>query len=476
MDDRPDTIVVGGGIAGMGVSRLLSREGLDVRLLEAGRALGGLGACFSGPDDIPLDRFYHCILPSDRVLLDLIDEVGLSDQILTTEGGLGFIYEGKSYPLATALDLLRFKPLSFVQRIRLGLLAVTVSNDRSTDSKLDKVTAAAWIRRRVGATVADRVWDPLLRAKFGSAWDRVPALWLRGTLAREKNSEKEVKSTLSQGMMPLIHALHDDLHARGVDVRTGEPVQSVSVHDRGVTVFTETGEYGADKVVLATPVTQAQDLLRRGGVRTHIADVPYDHQGVVCGLFLMDRPLDGYYWTAVVDSGVDFPGVIEMGVLRPPEHAGGYHIVYVTKYVHRTSEAYRADDDTTLAAFETGLKKLYPKLNDGGIRHRWVFRAPTVEPIYSPGYLDTRPPLELIPNRVYLANVHQVYPGVTSWNSSLEIAQRVCDWIVARRELSAAEQDTHTVLADSPRVLGPPVTMVRSALGSPQEARELRAN
>jgi protoporphyrinogen oxidase len=427
-----DITIVGGGIAGMGLARMLALKGMRVALLEAGPELGGLGSCFTGPEGVPLDRYYHCILPTDVELLGLIRELGLGEQLHMTEGGLGFVYQGKSYPLATAIDLLRFRPLTLLQRIRVGLLALSVRRDSTLDSKLDGITAATWIRAKVGQAAADRIWRPLLEAKFGNAWDQVPALWLKGTLAREKNADKEIKGSLHGGMRPLIDALHADLRDRGVEVRTGFPVNRVTLDGRHVEVGGDAGKVRTRRTVLAVPVTKAQAMLRAGGVNSLISSVNYDQQGVVCGLFLLDSPLDGHYWTAVVDTDVNFAGVVEMGLLRPPEHAGGYHIVYVTKYVHHSSAAYQEDDKLILDGYERGLRKLYPHLKDGSIRHKWLFKAPIVEPIYNPGFLDKKPPLELIPDQIYLANVHQVYPGVTSWNSSLLLARRLAEWIVAR--------------------------------------------
>jgi hypothetical protein len=54
-----------------------------------------------------------------------------------------------------------------------------------------------------------------------------------------------------------------------------------------------------------------------------------------------------------------------------------------------------------------------------------VFKAPFVEPVYPLGYLDRRPAVVVPGTSVLLATTAHVYPAVTSWNSSVGLANRV---------------------------------------------------
>ena len=67
--------ILGGGITGLTSAFYLLRAGARVTVLEAGPQLGGLATYFNfGP--FSWDRFYHCILTSDRALLQFIDDLG----------------------------------------------------------------------------------------------------------------------------------------------------------------------------------------------------------------------------------------------------------------------------------------------------------------------------------------------------------------------------------------------------------------
>jgi hypothetical protein len=72
---------------------------------------------------------------------------------------------------------------------------------------------------------------------------------------------------------------------------------------------------------------------------------------------------------------------------------------------------------------------LFPGLSDEHLESSFTFRAPFVEPLYTRGYLNQRPPEVLVPGKVFLCSAAQVYPNVTSWNGS--VAQ--CEKTLAAR-------------------------------------------
>lgn len=151
----------------------------------------GLGTFFTF-EGLHHERFYHVILPSDEHLLPLLGELGIRDCVYWTETSLGFLYDRLSYGLNGPLDLLRFKPISIPDRLR---LAATALYDKWTlrAERLDEITAEHWLTRVSGRRVFDRFWRPLLEAKFGSAYRSIPALWYWARFNREKASSKKIR-------------------------------------------------------------------------------------------------------------------------------------------------------------------------------------------------------------------------------------------------------------------------------------------
>ena len=176
--------VIGGGISGLASAVRLARLGVRVTLFEGESFLGGLGTTFPFRDG-HLERFYPCLMPNDDALLAHVRELGLEGQLLWRETKMGFMYQQKTYPLNTPMDLLTFGPLSIIERLRMGLMGIRARTN-GLAPELDGVTAEAWIRGMVGDRAFDILWKPLLSAKIGDHYPALPALWLSSRMNREK--------------------------------------------------------------------------------------------------------------------------------------------------------------------------------------------------------------------------------------------------------------------------------------------------
>lgn len=420
--------VVGGGIAGLAAARRLARSGARVTLHEAGRQLGGLGESFLF-DGRQVEKFYHCILPSDTHLRGVLDELGLADDVHWRATSMGVFVGDRLYRLDTPLDLLRFDALRRSDRLRVGLFALRARLARS--APLDDVTAREWLEGGCGARAFDLLWRPLLEAKFGERFGDVPALWMWRTLTREKAVEGERKGYLNGGLKRLTDTLAASLSHLGTTLRTSCPVEAIEMRPDGVDVTAagRTDRYDAVLSTVALPLLRRTLRNRRLAERVGRWEVPY--QGVICGVFLLSRPLTPHYWIPTVHAGTRFQGIVEMTNLAPRDWIGG-HLVYVMNYTPATSPLYGQPDSALAAGYLQDLQALFPDLRRRQVLEARVFRAPYVEPVAPLGYLRRKAPVEVVPGRLVLATTAQVYPEVTSWNSSVGLAHRAADALLSR--------------------------------------------
>ncbi len=413
--------VIGGGIGGLASAHELLKAGHRPVVLEASDALGGLGAHFEH-DGLSLERFYHVILDSDADLCALVAELGMTGDVVWRETGMGFLVDGKLYGFNSPLDLLRFRALGIVDRIRTGLGALWITKGKRRALDLDDVPAVAWLRRLFGPRVFARIWDPLLRAKFGDRRTGLPAYWVWNTLNREKHGGQEVKGYIRGGYRGLAAALARAIEARGGEIRLETPVRSVASDAAGVDVDTGAGAERFDAAISTLPLP-----LLAGVARGPLADaVPIPdlaYQGVVNVLIVSRRRLSPFYWTAVVDQSFAFQGIVETTHVIPTEWTGGRHVLYLMNYCGAETETYRRPDDVLRRDAVDGLARLYPDFRRDDVEAVYVFRAPYVEPAWTLGYLARRPAPRVADSRVWVCTTAQAYPRVTAWNTSVALAR-----------------------------------------------------
>jgi protoporphyrinogen oxidase len=428
--------ILGGGIAGLASAHYLLARGLQPTLFEASDHLGGLGSTFQH-DGVALDRFYHVILDSDAELCALISAMGLTDQLAWRETGMGFYLRGGLYPFNTSTDLLRFRALPPLARVRTGAGAFYMTRVKRHGLDLDDISAATWLRRLFGARVMTSIWEPLLRAKFGDAADRVPAYWVWNLLNREKNGTQEIKGYLRGGHVTLADALARHAAARGADIRMGAPVRRITADASGVTIESDGGGRERFAAAISTLPMPQLAAVAAGEVVTALPLSELRYQGVVNVLLLLRQPLERFYWTIVVDPRFAFQGVVETTHVLPPEWVGGRHLVYLMRYCDAGTAAYQEPDAALRARATAGLAALYPGFSPDAVEAAYVFRAPYVEPIWPVGYLRRRPAARVGDTRLYLSTTAQAYPRVTAWNTSVGLAAAAVDALGDDLEIAA---------------------------------------
>ncbi|GHG12419.1 MULTISPECIES: NAD(P)/FAD-dependent oxidoreductase [Amycolatopsis] len=417
--DSPHVAVIGGGICGLAAAHRLARRGTRVTLLESSDQLGGLGTFFAHEDQW-VERFYHCIMPSDVSLLALLGELGLRDAVRWRETTMGMVVDGRHHGFNSALDLLRFSPLRLHDRVRFGVVSLLLRR-LGHGRDLDTLRTEDWLRRLYGDVVWEQLFAPMFGSKFGPSFGDVPALYLWQRLGRERNVA--TRGYPDGGYKTIIDALRTSIERAGGTVRTETPVRRLhSTGGRSVLTLTGGEVLDADHVVSTVPLP----LLRRiadDALATRLPDTDLPYQGVVTGVFFLRQPVTEHYWTPVLHSGTEFDGVVSMSALAGT--TGGRHLVYVMHYTDRDSQLYLDDDAAIAARWSVQLRGLYPALGDGDIEEVRVFKAPFVEPVYPLGYLAARPPVTVDGTGLLLATTAHVYPDVTSWNSSVRLANDV---------------------------------------------------
>ena len=98
--------IIGGGMTGLTLALRLAQRGLPVVVHERDPYLGGL-ASEATLHGVPIERFYHCVLPTDTALLALFREIGIENEVRWNRTRTGFFHDGRLIEMTTTADFLR---------------------------------------------------------------------------------------------------------------------------------------------------------------------------------------------------------------------------------------------------------------------------------------------------------------------------------------------------------------------------------
>jgi protoporphyrinogen oxidase len=455
--------VIGAGMTGLTAAHRLAVEGAAVDVYERWPGLGGMVATVDVGAPQPLERYYHHLFESDHHIAHLYEELGMGGAIEWHPSKVGLFADGAAFPFVSPLDLLRFRPLSLVARLRLGLGVLRLMRERDP-APFEHETAREWITRSMGEESWSRVWGPLLRGKFGDRADGVPMAWLwaRITVRRrlgDRGSRRELLGYPRGGWQPLLERLRNEVESRGGRVLIDRPVAALDAGPGGLRVrtgasgswraghdpraFPSDGEAADYDAVVATVPCDIFAGLLGSGLRDDLAEgyldrlEAIDYSAALCLLLEVDRSVTPYYWLNVAERGIPFIGLVEHTNLVGPESYGGKRFVYVANYVDRDDPLLELGVDELLDAYEPGLRRVNSEFSRSWVRRALLFREPAAAPVVAVGQRDRIPPMETGVPGLYLANTTQIYPEDRGTNYSVELGERVAAAVLARQAVPA---------------------------------------
>ena len=409
-----DAVIIGAGFTGLAAAYEFARAGRRVLVLERDDAIGGLAGSFS-VGGAELERFYHHWFTNDVHVMDLIRELGTRDSVLLRPTRTGMYYAHNFFKLSSPLDVLRFTPLSFVDRLRLGLMVLRARNVKDWRD-LEHRSASAWLREIGGDNVYRVVWEPLLKGKFGKYADEVSAVWfwnklkLRGG-SRAKGGGEQL-AYYRGGFAQLARHLAAAAEKLGAEIRTSAAVERLLVAEGAIVGVVAAGaEIRAPTVVATAPLPLIADL-----VTTHVpADFTARLRRIhylanVCMVLELDRSLSQTYWLNVNDPGFPFVGVIEHTNFEPPETYRGRHIVYLSKYLEEDDPLFAMDADAMLAFSLPHLNVMFPAFERSWVLAHHVWKARFSQPIVEKDYSSLIPPADTPLRGLHIASMAQIYP------------------------------------------------------------------
>ncbi len=423
MTSKQTVGIIGGGIMGISLGYFLAKQGMDVTIYEASPVLGGLAGPITLEDGTEVDRFYHAILSSDRHLGDLCKELGIYDQMRFKETRTSFYYKGKLHPMNNIIEFLKFPPLGWIDRFRLGLTVLAAQFTRNWKD-LETISVQDWLLKWGGRNTFQNIWRPMLKAKFDAGFDNVPATWIWSRLVRMKSTreganQKEMAGHLIGGYITLIKAMHTQILAAGGKVLLRTPVKEIVIENsKAIGIQLASGEVVRfDKVVCTMQTPVFQRLIPAADKNYHDFLSKSDYLGIIAPLLVLTKPLTGCWTVNITDDRFPFTGVIETTAFIDPKYVNGYHLVYLPKYTAPGSEWQKKTDDEIKTIWLENLKAMFPDFDISTVKYFLTHRERYVEPLHGLNEAGLIPEVRTPISNLFLATTSQIYPALTNGES-----------------------------------------------------------
>jgi len=365
--NKYDVVIVGAGFTGLTAAYELAKLGKRVHVVEADDHPGGLAGVFEFEDGVKVEKFYHHWFNNDVYVPELVKELGMEGDVILLPTRTGMYFNGRIWKLSTPLDLLRFKALSLVDRVRLGLLVLQVRRIKDWKT-IEHLSIREWLEPLCGKNVYRVVWEPLINAKFSVFAEAVNAVWmwkklvLRGSTRNSKGGEE--LAYFKGGFGRLAEALVSAIRKHGSEVSFGVHATSVETEGSNVVALnTDKGSIQGDQFVMTPSFPLIADILQGKTAPNWLESLRrVRYLGNLCLVLRLRQSLSDTYWLNVNDPGFPFVGVIEHTNFDAPKNYHGTHIAYLSRYLATEDKVWGYTDEQYLDYAFDHLKRMFPQL------------------------------------------------------------------------------------------------------------------
>jgi protoporphyrinogen oxidase len=295
-----------------------------------------------------------------------------------------------------AIDLLKFKPLDIISKIRLGMVKIWLQKDNNWH-KYENQLAYLWMKKWCGEKAYKIIWEPLLRGKFHDKYKEVSMAWLWARIHTRGNSSK--LGYFEGGFRIIADKLVEKIKENGGEIKLS---YELSVTSDELKKF--------DKILYTGP---SKDV---------------DYLGAVCVIFTSKQSLSKYYWHNINDSQSPFLAMIQHTNMIDKNNYGGKHVYYLGTYVPHDHKYFSQNDKEIYKEFFDYLKVVFPKFSEKEIDKSFVFKFKNAQHIVTKNY---KTPNFKLQKNIYQSNFAQIYPEDRGTNFAVREGEKVARLIIS---------------------------------------------
>jgi protoporphyrinogen oxidase len=429
--------IVGAGVTGLSAAYDLLGAGHDVLLVEASDRTGGLAAGFpDGNWEWPLEKFYHHLFTSDKEIIRLVEQIGMSDRLFFKRPITSLMYAGRAVAFDSPKAWLTFPGFNLPDTVRFGLVSAFLRFTKPWRA-LERYTADSWMRRWYGDKIYEMVWRPLLIGKFGPYYQEANMAWMWARL----HVRSPRLGYFRGGFQAFIDELTGEVQRQGGRILLKSPVQAIVPRPDGRLRIENDQQPGEVDVCLVTTSPALLAQMAPDLPRSYLAQLSsLKHMGAVVLTLALNQSLmpdSRTYWLNIPAASPDsfaneipFLALVEHTNYIDRRYYGGDHLIYCGDYVTPDHPYFEMSMQELERLFVDALPKINPEFRPEWVRKSWLYRARYAQPVPMVNHSQRVPSLRTpLPNLLF-ASMSQVYPWDRGTNYAVEIGRRAAALII----------------------------------------------
>ncbi|MBR2744271.1 MAG: FAD-dependent oxidoreductase [Clostridia bacterium] len=398
---------------------------------------GGMAKCISY-NGTKIEKHYRHIFKSDKYVIELLKEFDLLDEMLWNKTKMAYYSKDGLYEFGTPTSLLKYKPLSFIEKIRFGFSVIKIKliNDYK---KIERYTAEQWVIKNCGENVYKKTWEPLLFSKFGNNKDKISMAWLWGKIKLRGSSSEadgERLGYLNGSYERLTQKIEKYLLKNNCKIKTSEEVKSVSKDGRKYVVETSNESKEFDYVVSTVSYDISKKILKDVLSSEEINKM--NNLKYTCAktlLIFSKKSFSPFYWINIGCDYIPFGGIIEHTNMIDCNEYGGAHLIYVSNYMDKNDRLYALDEKQLFEEYNKYLKEIGNGFDDGDIIELKCFEEDCAQPVITTNYSHNILDIQMKENGIFMANMAQIYPEDRGMNYAIKMGYEVAANIIMNERL-----------------------------------------
>ena len=416
--------VIGAGASGLSTAYELQKFGFSVDIYEKSNQLGGLAGAVTLSKG-RIDSFYHHLFRTDKYILSFLKENNLYSKVKFRRTITGHIWANKYFDISSIFSLWKSKLLSSWGLIRLLIGGVIIKYFPSWHNLNNKLVSQI-NHNLFGKEAASKIWNPLLKYKFGRFAKYIPYSWLK-TRIQDRTVEL---GYVSGGFEVIYEFLEKKIISSNGKIFKNFSIDEIILSSDSKKLIINNRYY--DKVVLTTPPSVNKRILKKIGYRSKTIR----YLGALCGIIEFNKRPIPSYWLGIADidkknksNYKDFLAVISYAELDQNWNKKGedswplYLAAYCSKEEYLKLTPKQWERKMIKAALELNKLSGLDQVNEKNIINYKLSFADYAQPILSPGE-------NLYPNpenaiNCYFANMHNIFPNDRGQNRSFFLGKNI---------------------------------------------------